>query len=233
MPRGIPASGQRRTRSQAAEPGIVETDAPVAVHDPQVGDDAPAEVPVEPTPVPAPGDDLTPEPVPDLTPVTPVTPVPTPVPTPEQIEIKRLRDRLAQSEGRKEHEPEIEDISASDENIVIHFLEDGLTALGKVWYRGDELEFAPNSQAYKDTCDRNGRSWLSLRSDEFGQVDRWGKVMFRNGPWPGKTYADGKFEAMRSDRDPNVSIKPPSEEELAAAEKARARRAAPKLPATV
>ncbi len=211
MPRGIPASGQRKPRQQAAEPGVVQTETPVAVDDAEVGYHPAEAVEEVATPAPAPDAEL----------------------TPEQMEIKRLRDRLAQSEGRKDIEPEVEDVTPNDENIVIHFLEDGLTALGKVWYRGDELEFAPGSQAYKDTCDRNGRSWLELRNNEFAQVDRWGKIMFRNGPWPGKTYADGTFEAMRSDRDPNVSIKPPTADEIAAAEKARARRAAPKLPAMV
>lgn len=213
MPKGIPNSGQRRSRTQPAGPGLDPSDTAVAVHDPEVGDDAPPAVEAPTPPAPTPDDEL----------------------TPEQLEIKRLRDRLAQSEGRKDVEPEIDDTAAVDgEVIIIHFLEDGATALGKVFYRGDALEFVVGSQAHKDTFDRNGKSWLDLRFDEFAQAERFqGRIMFRNGPWPGKTYADGTFQTLRSERDPNQNLKPPTEEELAAAEKARARRAAPKLPSMV
>ncbi len=214
MPRGVPANGQRRSIQQPTETPIEPTDTAVAEHDAAGGDDqAPQSTPDAPVAASASDDEL----------------------TPEQREIKLLRDRLAKSEGRKNVEPEPGELTApgSSDNIVIHFLEDGLTALGKVWYRGDELEFEPNSQAYRDTFDRLGRSWLDLRNDEFAQADRWGKIMFRNGPWPGKTYADGTFEPMRSDRDANQALRPPTAEELLAAEKARQRRAAPRLPAVV
>lgn len=218
MPRGVPASGQRRSIQQSAEPSIDSPDPTVADHD--TGDvlgetaDVPADAPVVPAAGPGPAAD-------EL--------------TPEQREIKILRDRLAVSEGRKDVDPEPDELitQGSTDNIVIHFLEDGMTALGKVWYRGDELEFAPDSQAYKDTFDRRGKSWLDLRHDEFAQADRWGRIMFRNGPWPGKTYKDGQYEPMRSDRDSTKSLRPPTEDELIAAEKARQRRAAPRLPAVV
>lgn len=146
--------------------------------------------------------------------------------TPEQLEIKRLRDELARASGKKDVLPEIEDLDqpGDEKNILIHFLEDGLTVQGKVAYRGDEMEFAPGSQAYKDTFNRNGFSWLSLRGDERAQRMRWGKVMFAEGPWPGKTYVDGSgsFEPLKN-------AKPPSVAELEAAEKLRQRRAAPRL----
>lgn len=32
--------------------------------------------------------------------------------------------------------------------------------------------------------DRNGSSWLDLLGDEAGQIKRWGKVVFVEGPWP-------------------------------------------------
>ena len=106
--------------------------------------------------------------------------------SPEQQEIKRLRDMLAQERGHKDVDPIYEPETAvaaapAGEVIRIHFLEDGLTALGKVFYRGEELEFVVGSAAHKDTFDRLGRSWLDLRKDEFGQVDRFGKVMFAGG----------------------------------------------------
>lgn len=156
--------------------------------------------------------------------------------TQEQRRIRELENQLALERGKKEPEVEL-DVPANPgdgSNIVIHFLEDGFTALGQTWVRGQELEFEPDSQAYRDTCDRHGRSWLELRNNEFEQVDRWGVIMFRNGPWPGKPLtaaAEVPFEPVRGS-DGSI-VRPPSVEELeaAAAAEAKRRRAAPRLPA--
>src|SRR3954453_22291669 len=94
--------------------------------------------------------------------------------TPEQRRIRDLENQLALERGKKDVEPELETVTADNaETIVIHFLEDGLTSLGKVWPRGQELEFVRGGQAYRDTCDRQGRSWVELRDNEFAQVERF------------------------------------------------------------
>jgi hypothetical protein len=154
--------------------------------------------------------------------------------TPEQQEIKRLRDQLARETGRKEVGVQVEQLARPGDgtNILIHILEDGTTMLGKVWYRGDELEFEPGGRAYKDTFNRFGQSWLELRNDEFKQAERWGKILFRNGPWPGKGYQDGTFETLRTESGEGT-IPGPSQAELEAAEKLRKKRAAPHLPAGI
>jgi len=161
-------------------------------------------------------------------PVVPSRPVPESQLSPEQRRIRELEDQLAQERGRKDPEPElvVPEHPGAAGNILIHFLEDGFTALGKVWYRGQELEFEPDSQAYRDTCDRTGRSWLELRGNDFAQVKRWGKVMFRPGPWPGEPLTAAAREAF--DQPANK----PTEDELAAAANIEAgrRRAAPALP---
>jgi hypothetical protein len=150
--------------------------------------------------------------------------------TPEQREIQFLKDQLAKLTGAKDVMPIPEPEAGDGEEVIrIHFLEDGLTVNGRVMYRGDELEFPVGGRAHKDTYNRTGYSWLDLRNDEFAQVDRYGKIMFRNGPWPGKSYAAGSWEALRAIGSEG-SVPPPSEEEIAAAEKARKRRAAPRLP---
>lgn len=171
-------------------------------------------------------------PVPPAVPVTPVAsrPVADATLTPDQLRIRDLENRLALSEGKKDVEPVLIKPGSGSDNIVIHFLEDGLTALGVVWMRGQELEFTPGSQPYEDTKDRNGVSWLSLVDDDFGQVEKWGKVMFRRGPWPGKGYGEAKFEALRSlSGDGRVAM---TDADLAAAESAERQRgrAAPVLP---
>jgi hypothetical protein len=218
MPRGVYDRGKRSPRTPAAGPAGVETAMAGSAVDDQERDEAPPEE--EPTQV-----------LPDL--VSPLPEAPEPVEeTPEQREIKQLRDQLAKLAGKRDVTPEVEELSQPGDsgNIVIHFLEDGFSALGRVFYRGEELEFEPGSQAYKDTCDKNGYSWLAFRHKEFDQVDRWGKIMFRNGPWPGRTYLDGTFEGLRKESG-DGHIAAPSKAELAAAETARRRRAAPKLPA--
>lgn len=208
MPRGVP-----RNRAQApgvseavVQPFTAEPVTPVAEPDP-----APVAAVVEAAPVVA--EEL----------------------TAEQRLIAELRNQLALERGRKDGEPELDPLASpgSDENIVIHFLQDGFTANGQIWYRGQELEFEIGSQAYKDTFDRVGQSWLDLRLDEFAQVDRYGEIMFRPGPWPGKTLIDAqvRFEPVKNSD--GTAVPAPSAEELAKAHAAeeKRRRAAPRLQA--
>lgn len=221
MPRGVPASGARKPRTVSAPFGEAETtvaeDAEVLedrADPPADGEAAEADVPAE---------------------YVVDTSKPDPELTPEQLEIKRLRDQLARQEGRKDTLPQAAPLASpgDDKNILIHVREDGVTMLGKVWYRGEELEFEPGTQAYKDTFDRSGRSFLDLRDDEFAQMEKWGRVLFRGGPWPGKTYADGTFETLRGLKESEGNLRPPTPEELEGAERARKKRAAPHLPAGI
>lgn len=149
--------------------------------------------------------------------------------TEDQRKIRYLQDQLARERGAKDPELELEPPAqpGAEHNVLIHFLEDGFTALGSVWYRGQELEFEPGSGAYRDTVDRNGWSWLSLAGDDFAQVERYGKVYFRPGPWPGKALTAAATQPYDTPGAPK-----PSEEELERAEKSEAkrRRAAPRLP---
>lgn len=174
-----------------------------------------------------------PEPEPDLVVAPPVRPVPEAQLTDDQRRIRDLENQLALERGKKDPEVEFDQVVDGSASILIHFLEDGFTALGQVWYRGQELEMARDSSSYRDTCDRRGRSWLDLRADEFAQVERWGKVMFRQGPWPGKSYEDGakeRFEALAPLT--GTGSVAPTADDLAAADKAEAkrRRSAPRLP---
>lgn len=105
-------------------------------------------------------------------------------------------DDLAELAGATP-EPVVPESQFKDgDKILIHVREDGFTANGRVWYRGQELEFEVGSEAYKDTLDRYGRSWLSL--DENTQYKQYGRVMFGFGPWPGGQYENQKaLEAER------------------------------------
>lgn len=156
--------------------------------------------------------------------------------TPEQRRIRELENELALARGKNDIQPEYEPIPVGEDGtIVIHIVGEGFTALGQNWYVGQELEFDLNGRAYKDTFDRRGRSWLSLADNEMAQAERFGKVMFRSGPWPGKSYdaAAGLPLAhpLRTLSDDGI-VYPPTQDELHAVarqESSRGRRA-PHLP---
>lgn len=73
-------------------------------------------------------------------------------------------------------------------NFLVHIVEDGFSAHGQIWYRGQEIEYSTDEQVYKDTMDRYGKSWLDL--DDAGQMRKYGRVYFRRGPWPGNEWED-------------------------------------------
>lgn len=89
--------------------------------------------------------------------------------------------------GRKE--PALLRKGAKPEDIVtINFVEDGLTAFGRMWYRGQEVSIEKGSPQWESTVYDldTGESWMEL--DEDGQIDRWGVRFFRPGKWAGEGY---------------------------------------------
>jgi hypothetical protein len=118
-------------------------------------------------------------------------PVPESELTPEQRQIRQLQDELARTRGKSDEVP-VEYEENVEGGILIHFLVDGVSAQGRIWYRGQEAVFGP--KAYDQTRNRQGQSWLELSEDD--QVQRWGVVKFRKGPWPGKkTYEEPGLES--------------------------------------
>jgi hypothetical protein len=112
---------------------------------------------------------------------------------------------------------------AQGESVLIHFIEDGLTAFGQVWYRGQELEIGPGHPRWE-----RARGWVLL--GRAAQIDRWGQQYFAPGPWPGrKSYLDGAdgFEKLAAGRDADgnpVTFAGPGEEALRQADEAERRR---------
>lgn len=103
--------------------------------------------------------------------------------TPEQIRIAELEALLAEKQERIATNSAVQ-YGAQDggERILIHFLEDGFMAFGNIWYRGQEVEVSVNSREYAATV-RNGQSWIDLRDDFAGQVERYGSHKFASGPF--------------------------------------------------
>lgn len=122
----------------------------------------------------------------------PARPAPDVQLTADQRELRDLRDQMAKRKAAEYEAAEDQLIEAPEgaDTILIHFVEDGFTAMGTSWYRGQELEFEVGGLAYQNTKDRFGQSWVDLAGDVDTQYERWGREMFRPGPWRGKKWGD-------------------------------------------
>jgi hypothetical protein len=122
----------------------------------------------------------------------PVTePEPEPL-TPDQLRIIELETALAAQQSANESDlvPVEYSPAPKGETILLHFVEDGFSACGQIWYRGQELEFEVGGKAHKQQINSKGKSWLDLVDDIDGQFERWGKQFFAPGPWRGRSWAD-------------------------------------------
>jgi hypothetical protein len=69
----------------------------------------------------------------------------------------------------KEQVPE-----APPETVLIHCIRDGATAFGHIWYIGQEVEIEKDSEVFRTTLDRYGKSWVT------GLLDKPG---YQNSSW--------------------------------------------------
>lgn len=108
------------------------------------------------------------------------------------------------------------------EAILIHFVDDGFTFAGQVWYRGQEIEIGPDHPRWEEVL-----RWITM--DKYQQIERYGKQYFDHGPWPGQpSYSGVPFERVYTGRDSDGNLTGgfagPGEEALRAAEEAERRR---------
>lgn len=75
------------------------------------------------------------------------------------------------------------------EKILFHVIEDGFTAFGTVWYRGQEIELTVGDHNWVSTLDKSGSSWLKVIFDEKAQLTKWNRVRVRPGVWVGLDYS--------------------------------------------
>lgn len=138
----------------------------------------------------------------------------------QRAERARLHQTAVQAGRQDPGIPAIIQPAPNSRTVLIHFVEDGLTAFGTVWMRGQELEMTVGGPRW-ELAER----WIL--QDDRQQMGHYGKVMFRPGPWPGaRTYtaAAGHFdqlEALSKDAPP---VTGPSRDELAAADRREAAR---------
>lgn len=128
-----------------------------------------------------------------------------------------LKERMrAEIRAELEAEAVAEQAAAAQQKLasqgtvhLIHFIEDGFTALETMWFRGQELEVVegsaewkqtlmptpecreslvanPNTQKHADPC--NCESWMNMSDAQ--QYRKYKSIKFRQGPWPGEQWED-------------------------------------------
>lgn len=110
-------------------------------------------------------------------------------------------------------------LPSTGEAVLIHFLEDGLTFAGRVWYRGQELAIGPDHPRWPEVT-----GWITLTKAQ--QYERWGKQYFDTGPWPfQRSYVDpaAQYEGLTAIGGQG-KVPGPSEDELRRADAAEAAR---------
>jgi len=81
----------------------------------------------------------------------------------------------------------------------IHFVNDGFTTMGQVFYRGQELHVIEGSAEWTRIADTKGRTFFDLAEDESEQIVRYGEVKFRPGPWPHESFTAEDVARMQQE----------------------------------
>jgi hypothetical protein len=158
--------------------------------------------------LPVAGEPMRPRPAAELTPA-------------EKAERERQHAEAVAAAAQFEQAPQ-QFVPAQGEAVLIHFVADGLTAFGSVWYRGQELQIGPGHPRWEEAL-----GWITLT--RFQQVERWGEQKFDFGPWPGRkshTEALGSFEQLTvtAPDGSKALYSGPTEEQLRLADEAETRR---------
>jgi len=136
----------------------------------------------------------------------------------ERAERERQHAAAVAAAAQFERAPE-QIVPTQGEAVLIHFTEDGLTAFGRVWYRGQELAIGPDHPRWPEAV-----GWIMM--DKAAQFGRWGRQYFEHGPWPfQRSYVDpaARYEDLAAVGGQG-KVPGPSEEELRRADEAEARR---------
>lgn len=128
----------------------------------------------------------------------------------EIAELKRSEDILAaRNAAQLVGAPDTYDNSqrgGTGEKILFHVTQDGFTAFGQVWLRGQEIEVEVGTPAYERTKNALGVSWLDLRDDLQGQYDKWRTQYIKGGPFIARPNEKFDDEVAREDQRRNRSV---------------------------
>jgi hypothetical protein len=134
--------------------------------------------------------------------------------TPEELKAREEAHTSAVALGKRDHR--VTYLPPGGEHLAeFYFLEDGHYAFGAVWYRGQEVAVdldGPRGQEAREM----------LAMGDFEQMAIFGIVKWRQGRWPGASYAEGEgqYERLRSLSRDGPQVEGPSADQLSAAERA-------------
>lgn len=132
-------------------------------------------------------------------------------------EAKRIEE-LAAERAAKIPAPKVEPWSRT-----VHFLVDGYTACGNVWYYGQELTIREGTAEFELAFDSLGNFIFDKSIEE--QLAQWGEVRYAPGPWKGKPYELGVQELdIPLDNQNKTRTIVPDDKELAALKEANKNR---------
>jgi hypothetical protein len=148
-------------------------------------------------------------------------PVPMDELTPAQQADRERQHAAALRAGRADAPLVYQRPSGQRPTILIHVLKSGWTFAGQVWYRGQEIELEEGTARWQEAQRFIG--W-----DDAEQMERYGRVCWRKGPWPyRKNYSDiepGSYQQLAA-LDGKGQISGPGEEQLRLADQQERRRA--------
>lgn len=110
-----------------------------------------------------------------------------------QIEADRVAEQRRREELAAERASSIPMPMSPKFRKVYHVVcEGGLTFAGKVWYRGEEIVIEEGTQEFALAFDRKNRFIFDKSENE--QIEAYGEVRYREGPWPYGGYDLNVYE---------------------------------------
>jgi hypothetical protein len=101
----------------------------------------------------------------------------------EQAKAKAFADAQEKASLESDDAPELPEVDPNSPNTVtVHFLDDGFTAMGRVWYRGEQYTCSKDSSEWVEEA----RNWMMM--SEYDQVKKYGRRLFAQGQWPYTGY---------------------------------------------
>lgn len=110
--------------------------------------------------------------------------------TPEEKQQREIEHQQALSLNAAMDRESVPDFqSSTGDKIVIHFVDDGFTALGHVWLRGQQIAIGPDHPRWPDAI-----RWINMTPDE--QINTYGKQHFARGPVPREETAQEQYRQV-------------------------------------
>jgi hypothetical protein len=130
----------------------------------------------------------------DSQPAELVPPRPAAALTPQELVAREEAHRQALAVNAAMEAQAVPDFQPSQgEKIVIHFVDDGLSALGHVYLRGQEIAIGPDHPRWPDVV-----GWIMLTPEQ--QKARYGRQYFAPGPVPVQEDAEQQFQEVEARR---------------------------------